>query len=170
MIPGVDINRYAYAGNDPINASDPSGLLADDHPYPGGSSITSHGGEGGSQGDARRYAGSAFPTKTGWGVINCANCGPIKGLEVVAGKSGNLTVVGGLSKVPEVRQTNQIAGLLAITPVKAWLIRSWLSYSLPPQVPVSTVVSWIQEAIRMGQAQNMPLPPGATFAARLGLT
>ncbi len=24
-LPGVDINRYAYAGNDPVNASDPSG-------------------------------------------------------------------------------------------------------------------------------------------------
>jgi hypothetical protein len=25
MLPGVDINRYAYAGNDPINKSDPNG-------------------------------------------------------------------------------------------------------------------------------------------------
>jgi hypothetical protein len=25
MLPGVDINRYAYAGNDPVNMSDPNG-------------------------------------------------------------------------------------------------------------------------------------------------
>jgi hypothetical protein len=25
MLPGVDINRYAYAGNDPVNGSDPNG-------------------------------------------------------------------------------------------------------------------------------------------------
>jgi hypothetical protein len=28
MLPGVDINRYAYAGNDPINKSDPNGHMA----------------------------------------------------------------------------------------------------------------------------------------------
>jgi RHS repeat-associated protein len=30
MLPGVDINRYAYAGNDPINMSDPNGHSRDD--------------------------------------------------------------------------------------------------------------------------------------------
>ncbi len=25
MLPGVDFNRYAYAGNDPVNGSDPRG-------------------------------------------------------------------------------------------------------------------------------------------------
>jgi hypothetical protein len=25
MLQGVDINRYAYAGNDPVNMSDPNG-------------------------------------------------------------------------------------------------------------------------------------------------
>jgi RHS repeat-associated protein len=29
-LPGVDINRYAYAGNDPVNKSDPSGHVARD--------------------------------------------------------------------------------------------------------------------------------------------
>jgi RHS repeat-associated protein len=28
MLPGVDINRYAYAGNDPINKSDPNGHMS----------------------------------------------------------------------------------------------------------------------------------------------
>ncbi len=28
-IPGVDINRYAYAGNDPVNSSDPSGHIVE---------------------------------------------------------------------------------------------------------------------------------------------
>ena len=28
MLPGVDFNRYAYAGNDPVNRSDPSGHIA----------------------------------------------------------------------------------------------------------------------------------------------
>jgi RHS repeat-associated protein len=35
-IPGVDINRYAYAGNDPINMSDPNGHRAADADYPSG--------------------------------------------------------------------------------------------------------------------------------------
>jgi RHS repeat-associated protein len=30
MLPGVDINRYAYAGNDPVNMSDPNGHSRDD--------------------------------------------------------------------------------------------------------------------------------------------
>jgi RHS repeat-associated protein len=30
MLPGVDINRYAYAGNDPVNMSDPNGHVARD--------------------------------------------------------------------------------------------------------------------------------------------
>jgi RHS repeat-associated protein len=29
MLPGVDINRYAYAGNDPVNMSDPNGHYVD---------------------------------------------------------------------------------------------------------------------------------------------
>jgi RHS repeat-associated protein len=29
MLPGVDFNRYAYAGNDPVNASDPNGHAFD---------------------------------------------------------------------------------------------------------------------------------------------
>jgi RHS repeat-associated protein len=31
MLPGVDINRYAYAGNDPVNMSDPNGHLFDEN-------------------------------------------------------------------------------------------------------------------------------------------
>ena len=30
-LPGVDINRYAYAGNDPVNGSDPNGHLYDEN-------------------------------------------------------------------------------------------------------------------------------------------
>ena len=32
-MPGVGTNRYAYAGNDPINNSDPNGHVADPHDY-----------------------------------------------------------------------------------------------------------------------------------------
>jgi RHS repeat-associated protein len=36
-LPGVDINRYAYAGNDPVNGSDPSGHSYEDpNKFPGG--------------------------------------------------------------------------------------------------------------------------------------
>jgi RHS repeat-associated protein len=36
-IPGVDINRYAYAGNDPVNQSDPNGHAYEDpNKFPGG--------------------------------------------------------------------------------------------------------------------------------------
>ena len=36
-IPGVDINRYAYAGNDPVNGSDPNGHAYEDpNKFPGG--------------------------------------------------------------------------------------------------------------------------------------
>jgi RHS repeat-associated protein len=38
-IPGVDINRYAYAGNDPVNGSDPSG-----HIETSGTKLGSQGG------------------------------------------------------------------------------------------------------------------------------
>jgi RHS repeat-associated protein len=36
-LPGVDINRYAYAGNDPVNGSDPNGHSYEDpNKFPGG--------------------------------------------------------------------------------------------------------------------------------------
>ena len=35
LAPGVGLNRYAYAGNDPVNISDPSGFARDHHPGTG---------------------------------------------------------------------------------------------------------------------------------------
>ena len=47
ILPGVDFNRYAYAGNDPANASDPSGMEKnddDDHtPHPHENEIDTSG-------------------------------------------------------------------------------------------------------------------------------
>ena len=41
MLPGVDFNRYAYAGNDPVNGKDPSGHF-DDGANSAGSIIAEH--------------------------------------------------------------------------------------------------------------------------------
>jgi RHS repeat-associated protein len=89
---GVDFNRYAYAGNDPINASDPSGHSYESTHYGAGygSSINNpNGGVGGggygnyganSSGNGTNYNSSAGMQQNSNGpgyhpvVTNCSNC------------------------------------------------------------------------------------------------
>ena len=48
MLPGVDVNRYAYAGGDPINMSDPSGHVSrDDASFGETGASRGVGGDGG---------------------------------------------------------------------------------------------------------------------------
>jgi RHS repeat-associated protein len=92
--PGVDTNRYAYAGNDPINGSDPTGHVSNDDRSWGQNGPASNGygrsaqknysgnaysGSGASGGGPRYYTGSIVngvdkfgnPTRT---ITNCTNC------------------------------------------------------------------------------------------------
>jgi len=76
ILVGVDINRYAYAGNDPINGADPLGHVAD----------PSYGETGGSRG-VGGSGGSNYSGSQGWSgsgkdthfvKTNCSNCYPDK--------------------------------------------------------------------------------------------
>jgi RHS repeat-associated protein len=77
-IRGVDINRYAYAGNDPINFSDPSGHVSRDD-----ASWGETGASRGINGDkGSTYQGSFGSDNGGNGgtlrnvITNCSNCYP----------------------------------------------------------------------------------------------
>jgi RHS repeat-associated protein len=68
-IPGVDINRYAYAGNDPVNGIDPSGHIREDpNKFPGGEKGGKHN-RGSNDRTPEQGSKPASETKN-----NCAGC------------------------------------------------------------------------------------------------
>ena len=75
-IPGVDINRYAYAGNDPVNMSDANGhSYADSHDLASENRGLGGGGKGGTSGTTRGQGGST----TNVTKDDCRECKKVAG-------------------------------------------------------------------------------------------
>jgi RHS repeat-associated protein len=120
--PGVDINRYAYAGNDPINFLDPTGHSRDDWAPVGGTTFTGTGAD--DDGD-------------GLGVTlvkSCMNC-PVANNQEEADKLAQKEV----KKIPvrkiiirKVKVRNKAAPLkfrIVVTPLGYLSIPEWVSIS-----------------------------------------
>jgi RHS repeat-associated protein len=116
-LPGVDINRYAYAGNDPVNFMDPSGhhITGSGNPIQQGSDGNFHdhmgssngedkvgGGGGGSDGEEtvvalKGYELGDFPGVDPWGHTFVQYTDPITGDTYISRAGPNPAYGGGSS-------------------------------------------------------------------------
>jgi RHS repeat-associated protein len=96
IIPGVDINRYAYALNDPVNLSDPNGHDPNSM-YPG-SGLNDPYGPG--NGGPTYTGGNASPQGSGWDGTANDNDGGYFGGAGGVGSGGGSTTGGGNAGSP----------------------------------------------------------------------
>lgn len=159
--PGVGVNRYAYAGNDPINRADPGGHDYDDPDYGGGG-----GGTGGYDGGnvatiysdtGGNYGGYSGSTEPGY----TPNFSDISTASTFANASNNTGYSGSIS-VSTVAHGGLMAGSMIPGPVGSGFMAASAGVNLYDQQWVAAGIDSVSAIIGIfGDA-------GATKIAMLG--
>jgi RHS repeat-associated protein len=182
MLPGVDFNRYAYAGNDPVNLSDPGGHSYESTHFGAGygSSVTNpNGGTGaGGHGNYGANSGGGGNANGSWGmqqnpggdgyhlvITNCTNCYP-NPINVTHDANGNLVPANTQPQVTAFYNSSVEESGLPIRPLFNFF-RYIFSKKVPPVVKKPPMPPKVfLPPVNPPQFPPYPRPPG--FDIRIG--